>query len=169
MQVRFAQTLSQLRHEKGVSQRQAAQALEVSQALLSHYENGIREPGLAFVVRACDYYQVSADYLLGRRVEREGGRAQGAPEGVDPAVLRSAAEVLTQLCLELCRRHPDFYRLAGSDTHQDGDEARAGVILPERVHDSYQYKAMIEAHRFRLWSPEFQSFVDADEAMRAGK
>ena len=100
MQVRFAQTLSQLRHEKGVSQRQAAQALEVSQALLSHYENGIREPGLAFVVRACDYYQVSADYLLGRRVEREGGRAQGAPEGVDPAVLRSAAEVLTQLCLE---------------------------------------------------------------------
>ena len=73
------------------------------------------------------------------------------------------------LALELCRRHPDFYRLAGSDTHQDGDEARAGVILPERVHDSYQYKAMIEARRFRLWSPEFQSFVDADEAMRAGK
>ena len=112
MQVRFAQTLSQLRHEKGVSQRQAAQALEVSQALLSHYENGIREPGLAFVVRACDYYQVSADYLLGRRVEREGGR-----EGVDPAVLRSAAEVLTQLCLELCRRHPEsqalFHCLAG--------------------------------------------------------
>ena len=73
------------------------------------------------------------------------------------------------LALELCRRHPDFYRLAGSDTHQDGDEARAGVILPERVHDSYQYKAMIEARRFRLWSPEFQSFVDADEAMRTGK
>lgn len=111
MQVRFAQTLSQLRHEKGVSQRQAAQALEVSQALLSHYENGIREPGLAFVVRACDYYQVSADYLLGRRVEREGGRAQGAPEGVDPAVLRSAAEVLTQLCLELCHRHPESQAL----------------------------------------------------------
>ena len=107
MQVRFAQTLSQLRHEKGVSQRQAAQALEVSQALLSHYENGIREPGLAFVVRACDYYQVSADYLLGRRVEREGGRAQGAPEGVDPAVLRSAAGGLAQLCLEACRRPPE--------------------------------------------------------------
>ena len=60
MYARFARTLSQLRHEKGVSQREAAQALEVSQALLSHYENGIREPGLAFVVRACDYYQVSA-------------------------------------------------------------------------------------------------------------
>lgn len=65
MHLRFARTLSQLRHEKGVSQRQAAQELGVSQALLSHYENGIREPGLAFVVKACDYYQVSADYLLG--------------------------------------------------------------------------------------------------------
>ena len=61
MHVTFSQALSRLRREKGVSQRQAAQALEVSQALLSHYENGIREPGLAFVTRACDYYQVSAD------------------------------------------------------------------------------------------------------------
>ena len=65
MNVMFSQALSQLRHEKGVSQRQAAQDLGVSQALLSHYENGIREPGLTFVVKVCDYYQVSADYLLG--------------------------------------------------------------------------------------------------------
>jgi hypothetical protein len=44
----------------------------VSQALLSHYENGIREPGLAFVVRACDYYHVSADFMLGRTLSRDG-------------------------------------------------------------------------------------------------
>ncbi len=69
--------------------------------------------------------------------------------------------------LELCRRHPAYYRLAGSDTHQAGDEARAGVILPERVKDSFAYKHMIETMQFQLWSvDEFQSFVDADEAMR---
>ena len=68
--------------------------------------------------------------------------------------------------LALCRRHPEYLRLAGSDTHRDGDEARAGVILPERVRDSYAYKAMIESGRFHLWSPEFQSFVEADEEMR---
>ena len=49
-----------------LSQRAAAAALGISQALLSHYENGAREPGLAFLCRACDYYGVSADYLLGR-------------------------------------------------------------------------------------------------------
>ena len=62
----FSRTLSLLRQEKGVSQRKAAGELGISQALLSHYENGAREPGLAFVCRACDYYGVSADYLLCR-------------------------------------------------------------------------------------------------------
>ena len=60
MNAEFSRTLSLLRQERGVSQRTAAGALGISQALLSHYENGIREPGLAFVVRACDYYGVSA-------------------------------------------------------------------------------------------------------------
>ena len=68
----FSRTLSLLRQETGVSQRKAAAALGVSQALLSHYENGIREPGLAFVSRVCDYYHVSADFLLGRSASRDG-------------------------------------------------------------------------------------------------
>ena len=68
----FSRTLSLLRQEKGVSQRTAASALGISQALLSHYENGIREPGLLFVRKACDYYHVSADFLLGRSMSRDG-------------------------------------------------------------------------------------------------
>ena len=72
MNAEFSRTLSLLRQEKGLSQRAAAQALGISQALLSHYEKGIREPGLAFVVRACDYYNVSADFLLGRTLSRDG-------------------------------------------------------------------------------------------------
>ncbi len=68
----FSRTLSLLRQERGVSQRTAAGDLGISQALLSHYENGIREPGLSFVVRACDYYHVSADFILGRTLSREG-------------------------------------------------------------------------------------------------
>ena len=72
MNAEFSRTLSLLRQERGVSQRTAAGALGISQALLSHYENGIREPGLAFVVRACDYYGVSADFLLGRTLTRDG-------------------------------------------------------------------------------------------------
>ena len=73
MNADFSRTLALLRQEKGISQRKAAKELGISQALLSHYENGIREPGLAFVKKACDYYHVSADYLLGRTLDRDGG------------------------------------------------------------------------------------------------
>ena len=66
----FARIITLLRKEKKLSQKQAAQELGVSQALLSHYEKGIRECGLDFVVRAADFYNVSCDYLLGRTAER---------------------------------------------------------------------------------------------------
>ena len=66
MERSFPKTLASLRRGKNINQRTAASELGISQALLSHYENGAREPGLNFVCRACDYYGVSADYLLCR-------------------------------------------------------------------------------------------------------
>ncbi len=54
-----------LRKNKGLSQKDAATKLGVSQGLLSHYEKGIRECGLDFLCRASSFYDVSADYLLG--------------------------------------------------------------------------------------------------------
>ena len=67
---KFAANMGKLRREKGLSQRQAAAELGVSQALLSHYENDSREPRLDFVVKICDYYSVTTDYMLGRTRER---------------------------------------------------------------------------------------------------
>ena len=72
----FAAAMAALRRERGLSQRKAAADLGISQAQLSHYENGAREPGLNFLCRACDYYGVSADYLLGRS-SRELQRLRG--------------------------------------------------------------------------------------------
>lgn len=68
----FPRIITLLRKERGISQKSAAQALGVSQALLSHYEKGIRECGLDFLVKTADYYGVSCDYLLGRSPEPEG-------------------------------------------------------------------------------------------------
>ena len=67
----FSSILSSLRKETGLSQRQVASELGLSQALLSHYENGAREPKLEFVLKACDYYNVTADYILGRSDDRK--------------------------------------------------------------------------------------------------
>ena len=52
-----------------------------------------REPRLDFVCRACDYFEVSADYLLGR-TDEEGNTASGA---LAKARLREIAEKLREL------------------------------------------------------------------------
>ena len=74
----FSSRITKQREEKGVSQKQAAMDLGVSQALLSHYENGVRECGLDFVVRAAEYYGVSCDYLLGH--SNRAVLLEGAPD-----------------------------------------------------------------------------------------
>ena len=92
MERNFSQTMSALRRARGLNQRQAAADLNISQALLSHYETGAREPGLDFVRRACQYYGVSADYLLG---------LSDAPDGIDRAL--AALETLSSTLDGLAR------------------------------------------------------------------
>lgn len=72
MSADFALRLTDLRREKNLSQKEAASCLGVSQALLSHYEKGIRECKLDFLKKACDYYDVTSDYLLGLSDSRHG-------------------------------------------------------------------------------------------------
>ena len=62
----FSRIITLQRKERKISQKQAAADLGISQALLSHYEKGIRECGLGFLVKIADYYNVSCDYLLAR-------------------------------------------------------------------------------------------------------
>ena len=88
----FSQTMSELRRAKGLSQRRVAAELNISQALLSHYENGAREPGLPFLIRACHYYGVSADYMLGLTDEPCGS----AKESQTFAALVSELKALTE-------------------------------------------------------------------------
>lgn len=68
----FSRIITLLRKERGITQKQAALDLGISQALLSHYEKGLRECGLDFLIRLCDYYNVSSDYILGRTADRTG-------------------------------------------------------------------------------------------------
>ena len=69
----FSRCLSLLRQEKGISQRAAAKDLGISQALLSHYENGVREPGLAFVTKALsrDGTTIAAEELYDYSTEKD--------------------------------------------------------------------------------------------------
>lgn len=48
------------------TQQEIADALGISRARYSHYENGRNEPDLATLNHMAEFFQVTVDYLLGR-------------------------------------------------------------------------------------------------------
>lgn len=102
MKCDFPNILSKLRRERGISQKQAALDLGVSQALLSHYEKGIRECGLDFLIGAADYFGVTTDYLLGKC-----GSVKGSAVAADNSDFELERKTITNaqsLIFELLRR-----------------------------------------------------------------
>lgn len=58
--------LKELRREKKINQLKLAMDLSITQASVSKYEIGAREPSLEILEKMSDYFGVSTDYLIGR-------------------------------------------------------------------------------------------------------
>ena len=61
----MGERLRELRKEKGVTQKEVADAIGVTFSAYAHYEQGIREPSNQVLISLCKYYGVTSDYLLG--------------------------------------------------------------------------------------------------------
>ena len=64
--------LVKLRNQKGVTQREAAEAMGITFGVLSNYEKGQKAPSLDFAYKMADYYGVSLDALCGRENPEKG-------------------------------------------------------------------------------------------------
>lgn len=62
----FSKILKQLRSEKHISQSELASALNISNRTISMYEQGNSEPTVETLIKLADFFNVSADYLIGR-------------------------------------------------------------------------------------------------------
>ena len=62
----FKNRIYDLRKERHLSQQQLADRIGVNKQTISQYERGVREPQFEMLGILCDYFNVSADYLLGR-------------------------------------------------------------------------------------------------------
>ena len=58
--------LKELRLEAGYTLKVVSEGIGIPLSTYSNYEQGIREPSVAIIKRICDFYGISADYLLGR-------------------------------------------------------------------------------------------------------
>ncbi len=61
----FCERLKTLRIEKKMSQPELAKLVGVSKGMISFWENGINEPTISNLVKLCQIFEVSSDYLLG--------------------------------------------------------------------------------------------------------
>ena len=59
--------IKELRAEKGLSQAELAKKINVSQKAIDYWERGVNEPKASYIVALADFFDVSADYLLGRK------------------------------------------------------------------------------------------------------
>ena len=58
--------IKELRSEKGLSQQALGKVIGVSQKAIDYWERGINEPKASYIILLADFFNVSADYLLGR-------------------------------------------------------------------------------------------------------
>ncbi len=63
----FSERLLELRKEKGLSQAKLAMELDISFSVVCYWETNRSEPTAPNLVKIADYFNVSVDYLLGRK------------------------------------------------------------------------------------------------------
>ncbi len=61
----MVQNLKALRSAKGISQKQLAETIGVSQQAVNKYENHGAEPDIAGLIALAEYFHTSVDYLIG--------------------------------------------------------------------------------------------------------
>lgn len=61
----FSQRLRKLRKERKMSQRELAQALNLSDVSVSRYELGAAQPSIETIQTLCNLFGVTSDYLIG--------------------------------------------------------------------------------------------------------
>lgn len=62
----FSERLVSLRKERGLTQKQLAAEMNISELAIQHYEAQRRKPAFDFLISLADFFDVSLDYLVGR-------------------------------------------------------------------------------------------------------
>lgn len=63
--MKYVKIIRDLREDHDKTQTEIAEVLGTSQTMYARYERGANELPLHHLIRLCEYYGVSADYILG--------------------------------------------------------------------------------------------------------
>lgn len=62
---KYVKLLRDLREDNDLTQKEIAYYLGTSQTMYARYERGANELPIRHLIALCEYYNISADYLLG--------------------------------------------------------------------------------------------------------
>lgn len=68
MQVEFHERLKELRQEKGVTQKQVAQAIGITERNYQRFEYGTNKPSYDALLALADFFKISLDDLTCRKL-----------------------------------------------------------------------------------------------------
>ena len=76
MKLSFGDRIRNLREDLDMNQTQLGKAVNMTQRKVSYIECGKYEPGIDDIVAFCNFFKVSADYLLGIQTPEKRPRQQ---------------------------------------------------------------------------------------------
>lgn len=112
----FSERLRELRQNKGLSQSQLADALNISKSAISMYELGKREPDLETLEGIADFFNVDINYLLGKE--------DGSMYYLDPEAAEIAQEV---------QQRPELKILFDASRKVSADDLRFVIDMIDRL------------------------------------
>ena len=65
----FGENIKTLRKQRGFTQEQVAECLDVSKQAVSRWENNTTYPDITFLPKLASFYEVTVDFLLGADYE----------------------------------------------------------------------------------------------------
>lgn len=105
----IGEKIRNLRNEKRMSQTELSKILHVSQQTVTKWETGKAEPSSSAVANIANYFNVSADYLLGRETNSESEQVDIKD---DPVVLSYGGKPVSKEDMDVIKailaRHLDW-------------------------------------------------------------
>ena len=143
MNDKFAKSFTNLRKEKGFTQAEVAQKLNVSAQAVSKWENGDSMPDVALLSEIADLFETTIDALFGRKDKEK-------VEVVDPP-----------------KGDYSQYLLRVDAAGEDGSKARINIPLSVAM-IMFRGKAEIKIGDFVLAEKDFTNIIDMVDAGALG-